>query len=455
MDFESMRRRYSAWRLLCISGDISYEEFARRLEQMVGTDAAGRRWRINPDSGGWLRQEGNRWVEDVPFEEAADADPLPEPPAPVESLSPGGGRPVEGQPSLIRWLTLNWGWGLVMIAGLVLIAAAVVFLVSLGVPSGPGQAARQASGTSIPAPPASATAAPVDIQPPAEPTVGPTSTPAAQIEDARGHIMVLVPAGPFRMGTTEEELTDLYALCNPILGETRCRTLGFEAELPAHDVPLSSYYIDVYEVTNSQYAAMLTVMGNQSGGSVQWYEAGDPQARIAFAADQWQAQPAYADHPATEVTWYGAEAYCEWRGGRLPTEAEWEKAARWDPASGNVRLYPWGSTQPLASQANFGVTNTGTRPVGSYEEGRSPLGLYDMAGNVFEWVSDWHSPNYTRFLDQPDPTGAESGTQRVVRGGSWGDNAFLLRAANRGALPPTSALNFVGFRCVLPTHAAP
>jgi formylglycine-generating enzyme required for sulfatase activity len=251
------------------------------------------------------------------------------------------------------------------------------------------------------------------------------------------------------MGTTDAELAALYALCDPILGAASCRTQGFEEEIPAHDVTLDPYYIDLHEVTNAEFAAFLTEMGNQSGGGVQWYEATDADARLQFAADQWQPVPAYADHPATEVTWYGAHAYCEWLGGRLPTEAEWEKAARWDPATGEVRVYPWGPTQPTAAEANYAMTGTGTRPVGSFEAGRSPLGLYDAAGNVFEWVADWFQPGGYSADPVSNPQGPADGMLKVIRGGSWGDNAFFLRAANRGTLIPTGALNFVGFRCAM------
>ena len=265
--------------------------------------------------------------------------------------------------------------------------------------------------------------------------------------------MVLVPGGTFRMGTTAEEMARVYAICNPILGEAECRTLGFESEQPAHDVMLDAYYIDVYEVTNAQLAAFLTEMDNRVGGGVPWLEAGDESVRLQRAADgTWQAIPGYADHPATEITWFGAQAFCEWRGGRLPTEAEWEMAARWDPETNAVTVYPWGNQEPDSSRANFGIIGTGTRPVGSFEAGRSPLGLYDMAGNVFEWVADWFAPTYEGAATV-NPLGPESGEKKVIRGGSWGDNAFFLRAANRGSLAPTAALNFVGFRCVKPVSA--
>jgi formylglycine-generating enzyme required for sulfatase activity len=193
-------------------------------------------------------------------------------------------------------------------------------------------------------------------------------------------------------------------------------------------------------------------MGNQTGGDVQWYEAGDDKVRIQFLDGKWQSIEAYKQHPATEITWFGAEAFCEWRGGRLPTEAEWEKAARWNPATNDVSVYPWGPTQPTGEQANYALTGNNTRPVGTFEAGKSPLGVYDMAGNVFEWVADWYAPGGYGTADPVnEPTGPAQGTTKIIKGGSWWDNAFYLRGANRGTMLPTFAVNYVGFRCVKET----
>lgn len=438
MDVDSMERRYHAWRVLYDSGEISREEFQRHVDSLAGQDEDGRNWRVDIESGHWLRKEGDRWIAADPRQPVArPAAPVIEPPGAQSS-----GTSPAPQLSFAAWLKQNWGWAAVFGAGIVLLVAAAFFLATVFlVPDAPPEEVEV-----LPTPASGSTPAPVDIQVLPTDTLAPPPTGSASLVD-RGHEMVLVPEGQFRMGTTDEELRQLYALCDPVLGNEACRRQGFEAEQPAHDVSLRGYYIDVHEVTNEQFAAFLTEGGNQTGSGQLWYEASDEAARIQFLGDRWQALPGYETHPATEMTWFGAQAYCEWRGGRLPTEAEWEKGARWNPASGEVTVYPWGNWQPDTTLANFGITNTGTRPVGSLESGKSPLGLYDMAGNVFEWVSDWFVRDYTS-AGANNPQGPESGEAKVIRGGSWGDNAYLIRAANRGFLAPTVALNFVGFRCV-------
>jgi formylglycine-generating enzyme required for sulfatase activity len=367
-------------------------------------------------------------------------------------------RPDVSRPSFARWLTQNWGWSAVLFAGVLLVVASIFFLLSVLLPVG-SSPAEQLPGKPTPTVLAATTIPPnAGVQPTAASTEdqGLPATPTS-VATNHGYEMVLVPAGAFRMGSTDEELGDVYAICNPILGEAECRSQGFEEEQPPHDVTLDAYYIDVYEVTNEQYALFMNEMGNQSGGNVQWYEAADDKARIQFVDGKWQPIEAYARHPGTEMTWYGAQAFCEWRGGRLPTEAEWEKAARWNPTTGEVSVYPWGATQPDAQQANYALTGNNTRPVGSFEAGKSPLGPYDMAGNVFEWVADWYAGGgYGTSDPVNDPTGPAEGTTKILRGGSWGDNAFFLRTANRGTLLPTLGLNYVGFRCVKePADVAP
>lgn len=433
MDYDSLERRYSAWRVLYETGEITDDDFQRHVDSLAGEDPFGRQWRLDWQTGHWLRLEEGRWIA---------ADPRRTPPPASSGEETASPQPSEPEPvrlSLAAWLRANWGWAAVLGAGVVLIAASIFFMATLLlVPQDPPPEVALPTATSGPAP------APVDVD--ILPTDAPTSppTPAVTITD-QGHEMVLVPAGPFRMGTTQEELDALYALCSTVQGFD-CQAQEFESELPARDVNVSTYYIDAYEVTNAQYAGFLTVAGNQTSGGKLWYDALGAGARLFATGDQWQSDPAYANHPVTEVTWYGAEAYCEWRGGRLPTEAEWEKAARFDPASNTARIYPWGNDQPNAALANFGVNVGGTREVGSYEAGQSALGLYDMAGNAFEWVLDWFTPNY-EDADTENPRGPDESEYRVIRGGSWGDNPFLLRTANRGFILPTAALNFVGFRC--------
>jgi formylglycine-generating enzyme required for sulfatase activity len=298
-----------------------------------------------------------------------------------------------------------------------------------------------ACGSGRPTLAATATRAPV-TPPLLASTETPSPTPVlpAQIEDA-GATMVLVAAGQFVMGSSEDEISDALAACERIT--EACDEQGFDSEAPQHTVTLNSFYIDQFEVTNAQFATFLNEVGNQSEAGAFWLDAGDEHVPLVQQGGVWVPLRNRADHPIVEVTWYGAQAYCEWRGARLPTEAEWEKAARWGPDMGESLLYPWGNEPPTPELANFGGARGGTRPVGSYPEGVSPVGAYDMAGNVFEWTADWYAAGAYEASESPT-----SGERRVLRGGSWGDFGFLLRAANRGQLAPDVAFNFVGFRCV-------
>jgi formylglycine-generating enzyme required for sulfatase activity len=288
----------------------------------------------------------------------------------------------------------------------------------------------------------SQTLAPVS-SPSAIPTVQATSLPAT-ITDPKGVPMALVPAGPFTMGVNPDEA---LAECQKIYyAPTACDRKFYEDSEPAHTVTLDDFYIDVYEVTNSRYAECVgagacTIPSNKSS-----YSRGD-----------YYTSPDYADYPVIFVSWEQARAYCEWRGGRLPTEAEWEKAAR----GTDGRFYPWGNTFD-GTKANYCDKNCvkGWRDtknddgypeiaaVGSYPQGVSPFGIFDMAGNVQEWVADWRDPFYFATSPAQNPIGPEAGGGRVLRGGAWFSPADFLLTFNRDPAAPEFQENTTGFRCV-------
>ena len=200
-------------------------------------------------------------------------------------------------------------------------------------------------------------------------------------------------------------------------------------EKPIHEVTLEAFWIDQTEVTNAMYAMC-----------VQAEKCLEPVGNNHYS------DPKFANHPVASVSWDYANAYCAWAGRRLPTEAEWEKAAR---GESNFD-YPWGGDLPDESLLNFNSHVGDTTEVGAYPKGASPYGALDMAGNVWEWVNDWYSANY--YLDPLssfNPFGPDSGSARVFRGGSWKDAEYNIRSSNRGMNPPTKIDSAVGFRCAM------
>ena len=209
-------------------------------------------------------------------------------------------------------------------------------------------------------------------------------------------------------------------------------TQALEDERPKHQVWLPVFFMDLHEVTTAQYAAFLAATGRPA-----------PWLWETVNLSQ------HGDRPVIGVDWHEADGYCRWKGSRLPTEAEWEKAAR----GMDGRLYPWGNKAPDKDLANFAL---GARfsysqvlmPVQSYEAGRSPYGLFNMAGNVWEWVQDWYATNYYDGSPERNPQGPEQGQFKVLRGGSWSDLAKYLLTYGRFKLPPDTKNSYTGFRCV-------
>jgi formylglycine-generating enzyme required for sulfatase activity/ABC-type dipeptide/oligopeptide/nickel transport system ATPase component len=222
------------------------------------------------------------------------------------------------------------------------------------------------------------------------------------------HYWVTIPAGEFQMGSEN----------------------GESNETPVHNVYLDEYQIGKYEITNNQYNQCIRA-GVCTGGLV----------------------PTQLDHPVVHVNRHSAETYCEWVGGRLPTEAEWAKAASWDDETKTKRTYPWGERIDC-SHANYHGKDGGgdycvggTTPVGSYESGKSPYGIYDMGGNVWEWVSDWYAETYYQSSPSSNPMGPDDGQYKVLRGGSWNDLDLVVRSAFRSLAEPSYTDSRVGFRC--------
>ncbi len=215
--------------------------------------------------------------------------------------------------------------------------------------------------------------------------------------------------------------------------------IGYDDESPFHKVYTDGFWIDRNLVTNSAYASCPEII------------CGAPQKLNSHARPNgYYNVPAYGNYPVMNITWQQASDYCGWRNGRLPTEAEFEKAAGWNPTTGLTLLYPWGNLAPTDEFANYDGIDRDTRPVGSYLMGMSPTGAYDMAGNVWEWISDWYSETYyADNLEWNNPTGPADGIYKVIRGGSWfSDDTRWLRVSNRGKIVPDKDANEIGFRCV-------
>ena len=213
--------------------------------------------------------------------------------------------------------------------------------------------------------------------------------------------------------------------------DEQCGQAGIGAcpgdEQPAHPIEVGGYWIQRSEVTNGQYSRCV-----------------EAKACTAPANDRWN-DPAYVDHPVTNVTWQQANAYARWAGGRLPTEAEWEKACR----GSDGRIFPWGDTGPTPDLANLNANAVDTTPVGTYSpQGDSAYGLVDMAGNVLEWTSSKRQAYpYAGQDGREDPKGND---KRTLRGGSWASGGDGVRCAERSDVIAEGGLNGIGFRVVTP-----
>ncbi len=244
-------------------------------------------------------------------------------------------------------------------------------------------------------------------------TIAPTSLPT-KIVDAKDISMELVPAGEFIMGSNT----------------------GQADERLAHKVYLDSFYLDVYEVTNAFYKVC-----------VDTGECNSPKNNFSYTRTEYYGNPKYENYPVLYVDWNMAKNFCEWRDARLPTEAEWEKAAR----GTNASTYPWGTTTNFDQcfYSNIGDCVGDTTMVGKYDNGKSVYGIYDLSGNVWEWVSDFYNQNYYQTLsgNVVNPKGPVEGDIRVLRGDAWNSNEESGTSANRYWDKPSVTNYFIGFRC--------
>jgi len=383
-----------ASRAMSLRPDVRYEivqDFAKALERPYGT---------RPAAG-----ESVRRTAAPTFAEAA---------------------PPRISPTMRRKIEQRTIWGLFGL--LVLIVGIGIFSIVFNIPAENENGGPEATATFMSAVVEAATALAPTPTPLPAPTEAPTPTPEPFITET-GSRMIFVPSGIFRMGADE----------------------GEPDEGPSHLVQMDGYFIDETEVTNAQYA-MCVAAG----------ACNEPARRTATYHPAYYGSDAYADYPVIFVNWFDAETFCDWRNARLPSEAEWEKGAGFDPDQAIILRYPWGDafdgTKMNYCDSNCSTERRDTRfddghqdtaPVGSYPDGRSPLGLYDMSGNVMEWVNDWYDRNYYESSTDTNPLGPPDGEFKAIRGGSWLSSEEDLAIVVRSSFDPTVARANLGFRCAM------
>lgn len=273
--------------------------------------------------------------------------------------------------------------------------------------------------------------------------------------------MVLILEGEFLMGLDEKGIARALEFCQKY--RKGCRKSWFTHETPQRVVFLDSFYIDVQEVTAEDFVLFLNKRGNKCQGAPCFYDFGN-EGIILKEKDKWVVRKDFRENPATDITWAGADEYCKWKGKRLPTEAQWEKAARgiegrffpwgdkWEDSKANFcdRDCPndWGTKSELINYDDLptdGQDQSG--PVNKFSSGKSPYGLFNMSGNAWEWVSDFYLPTAYSDLPKTNPTGPKTGSAHVLRGGGWNVLPDHLRSTARFREGEGSAKGARGFRC--------
>lgn len=269
--------------------------------------------------------------------------------------------------------------------------------------------------------PASAAATPI-VTPTAAPTI---HQPGEVMKSAvDGMEMVYIPAGKFEMGSES----------------------GNADQTPIHTVQLNGFWLDRTEVTNEMFVRFLNAQGNQQEGGTTWLDPTDPFVWIVDKDGVWQTRSERDNnYPALKVSWYGAKAYCAWAGRDLPTEAQWEYAAK----GMENRRFPWGNDDPVCSLARFSGCGNSPVEVGSLLSGANVWGVLNLAGNVAEWTNDRYAADYYSQSPQENPPGPINGYYRVIRGGSWQTTYLPLQTFNRKWAGADENINSVGFRCAM------
>ena len=268
------------------------------------------------------------------------------------------------------------------------------------------------------------------------PVPGQTSIPASTYTPASTSIPIFTSTPELGVGSTmsgQDSMTLLYVPAgNFLMGSSDLDKLASSDEKPQHTVNLDAFWIDQADVTNAMYAKCVSAgVCNQ------------PNNLSSLTHSSYYGKHAFDNYPVINVTWNMADTYCKWAGRQLPTEAQWEKAAR----GMDGRIYPWGNSAPDNTLLNYNSNVGDTTAVGNYPKGASPYGALDMAGDVWQWMADWYSDTYYQSSPSSNPFGPDSGQVRVMRGGSWLNQLYDLRSASRSRFNPSSSFFVIGFRC--------
>jgi formylglycine-generating enzyme required for sulfatase activity len=246
---------------------------------------------------------------------------------------------------------------------------------------------------------------------------------ATMVSDKDEMKLIYIPSENFMMGSSE----------------------GSSDQSPLHNVFISGYWLDSTEVTSEMFAAFLNSQGNQTEGGVSWLNPNEPFVWVFEKDGSWQAWPGMEKLPIVGVSWYGANAYCQWAGRQLPTEAQWEFAA----SSARGFRFPWGDEALDCDHTHFAGCGNSTVNVDGLPLGINSFGVYDLAGNVAEWVGDRYASDYYGQSPQANPTGPSNGYYRVVRGGSWKSSYLSLQTWDREWAGADKRDSSIGFRCAL------